>query len=107
MPFPGAGPRHSSFLFFDAGKIWNPDTRFGVAGPLESKMFGSTGTGFEWGTPIGPVRLSVGYKLNPSDLDLRDPQAVLDAIVRGEPVSSVPADGIRRWHLHLVVGHAF
>ena len=106
MPFPGAGPRHSSFVFFDAGKIWNPDSRFGGAVQPESKLFASTGTGFEWGTPIGPLRVSVGYKLNPSELDLRDPQAVLDAIVRRDPVSSVPVAGIRRWHLHLVVGHS-
>lgn len=106
LPFPGAGPRHSTFVFLDAGKIWNADSRFGAGGP-ESRLFASAGTGLEVGTPVGPVRLSVGYKLNPSAFDLRDPQAVLDAIVRGDPVTSVPAGGVRRWHLHLVVGRAF
>ena len=29
---------------------------------------------------MGPIRVSVGYKLNPSPLDLRDPGEVLDLL---------------------------
>ena len=107
LPLPGAGPRHSTHLFLDAGKVWNHDVRFRTAVGPESKLFLSAGTGLEVGTPVGPVRLTVGYKLNPSAFDVRDSQAVLDAIVRGDPISSVPVRNLLRWHLHLVVGHVF
>jgi hypothetical protein len=49
----------------------------------------------------------VGYKLNPSALDLRDPQAVLEALLDGRPLSEVPAEARRRWHLHFSIGATF
>ena len=107
LPLPGVGPKHSTHVFLDAGKVWNPDTRFGSGPTLESRVFVSTGAGLEVGTLVGAVRLSVGYKLNPSPFDLRDPGAVLEALVRGDPVSSIPTRGIKRWHLHLILGQAF
>jgi outer membrane protein assembly factor BamA len=91
----------------DAGRVWTPDARFRSGLFNEEGMRFSTGTGVEVGTPVGPVRLTVGYKLNPSLLDERDPQAVLVALEAGSPVGDVPVDAIRRWHVHLAIGHAF
>jgi hypothetical protein len=51
--------------------------------------------------------MSLAYKLNPSDLDLRDAGEVLDAAVAGAPLSSVPTSWWRRLHLHLSIGLAF
>jgi hypothetical protein len=66
----------------------------------------STGAGFSYLTPVGAIRLSLGVKLNPSELDLRTADDVLQALVEGRPVSSVPENDWRRLHLHLSFGVA-
>jgi hypothetical protein len=53
------------------------------------------------------VRFSAGWKLNPSPLDLRDPDAVFQALSLGLPVSSVPTSWKHRLHLHVSLGHGF
>ncbi len=112
LPFPFLGPRHATHLFLDAGRIWNPDDRFRdlelPPDPLaQEKFFYGTGLGVSFGTLVGPIRLDLGYKLNPSPLDVRDPGDVARALVTGRPVLSVPADQGMRWHLHLSVGRGF
>lgn len=63
MPFPGTGVDRSLrwFTFLDAGQVWNP-------GDGESVRLGdlrySTGLGLSWISPIGPLKLSLGYPLN-------------------------------------------
>ena len=41
---------------------------------------------------MGAVQVAVGYKLNPSALDLRDPDEVLQALQEGRPISTVPTE---------------
>jgi len=52
-------------VFLDGGQIWETfaqlDTR-----PLQYGM----GGGFRYQSPIGPVRVDIGYKINPTDQDL-------------------------------------
>jgi outer membrane protein insertion porin family len=112
MPFPFLGPRHGTHLFLDAGRIWTPDNRFydssAPRDPLgQEKPFFGTGFGVEFGTIVGPLRIDLGYKLNPSPLDLRDPDPVAKAIVAGRPISSVPTSSLNRWHLHIAIGRTY
>lgn len=51
--------------FLDGGQVWH---RLGGVGNRMLRY--STGGGFRYDSPIGPVRLDVGYKLNPSEKDL-------------------------------------
>jgi outer membrane protein insertion porin family len=112
LPFPGLGPTHGTHLFVDAGRVWNPDERFFdptlPRDPLgQQEVFFGTGFGVEFGTLVGPLRIDLGYKLNPSPLDLRSPDAVAQALVAGDPIASVPTDGLRRWHLHFAIGRVY
>lgn len=52
-------------VFFDGGQIWDSNVDRGIR-PIQ---FG-TGGGLRYQSPIGPVRLDVGYKINPTQQDL-------------------------------------
>jgi outer membrane protein insertion porin family len=109
FPLPGLGDKWESFTFLDGARIWTPDSRFRLeAGDLEQdRFFLGTGAGVGYETVVGAIQVAVGYKLNPSALDLRDPRDVLQALLDGRPLSGVPADSRRRWHLHFSIGATF
>lgn len=112
LPFPLLGPSHGTHLFLDAGRIWTSDDRFLDPSlprdPLDQeRLFLGAGAGVEFGTIVGPLRIDVGYKLNPSALDLRDADAVAKALVAGESILSVPTESLARWHLHLAIGRVY
>jgi outer membrane protein insertion porin family len=88
--------------------VWTPDERFTqpVSVPVETGARFSTGAGISYLTPVGAVRLSLAYKLNPSTLDLRDANEVLTALLQNQPVESVEPAWSRRLHLHLSLGLA-
>jgi outer membrane protein assembly factor BamA len=98
-----------SFVFLDGGRVWTPDSRFALgAGAIDQEdFFASTGVGVGYETVVGAVELALGYKLNPSELDQRSPQAVFDALREGRDLSTVPTEGRRRWHLHFSIGATF
>jgi len=110
VPFPFLGWPHGFHVFLDAGRVWTPDGRFlPTADPLVPDQLGKkvrlgTGFGVSFSTPVGPVQLDLGYKLNPSLLDTRSPSAVAAALEAGESVASVKEDPLRRWHLHFSIG---
>jgi hypothetical protein len=56
---------------------------------------------------VGAIQVAVGYKLNPSPLDLRSPEDVFEALHAGRPLSSVPTEPRRRLHLHFSIGSSF
>jgi len=68
-------------VFLDSGSIWlekavNPeDERF--------KLRSAAGAGLRWTSPIGPLSLDYGYKLNPAEGD------------------------VDRSRIHFSIGHAF
>jgi outer membrane protein insertion porin family len=64
-------------LFADAGNVWNDAANIG----LEDMRVGA-GPGLRFGTPVGPLRLDLGYKINRN---------------RGEET----------WRLHFTLGNAF
>lgn len=85
------GPQWGSSLFLDAG-IVSPatdpelDGAFGVSPATEAfediladegGLRYSAGAGIQYLTPVGFIGVAVGLKLNPSYLDLRDPETLL------------------------------
>jgi len=107
LPMPLLGSPHGIHAFVDAGRVWNPDRRFPTGGPDETRIFMSTGGGIEFSSPVGPIRLTLGYKLNPSALDLRDAGEVLAALLANESILDVDTKPLRRFHLHLTLGRTF
>ena len=71
--------------FADAGNVWPSDWHFDL-GDLRYAI----GPGLRYQTPVGPIRVDVGYQLNP----------IPDLIVNGAPQP-------RRWRLHFSIGQAF
>jgi len=100
--------RHHTFLFLDAGRVWTPGDRFAPGDPeLAEEPWGlGTGGGLHFSTPVGPLRLAVGYKLNPTRIDLLSPDDVARALASGGDLSGLETSAFRRWHLHLSIGRS-
>jgi outer membrane protein insertion porin family len=109
LPFPGFDAKWQTFIFLDGARVWTPDDRFSLdAGELDQdRYFLGTGVGIGYETVVGAVQVALGYKLNPSALDQRDPDEVLQALQEGRPLSSVPTDSRRRLQLHFSIGATF
>jgi outer membrane protein insertion porin family/translocation and assembly module TamA len=84
LRFPIAG-KFGGVIFLDGGNVWTNPWDFN----LEDMRY-DAGPGLRYNTPIGPVRLDVGYQLNPIE----------GLLVNGEPQS-------RRFRIHFSIGHAF
>ncbi|HEY7504001.1 MAG TPA: BamA/TamA family outer membrane protein [Gemmatimonadales bacterium] len=108
FPTPGMTPAWRTQVFLDAGRVWTPDERFSQTAllPENSELRWSAGVGLSYQTPVGAIGLSLGYKLNPSPLDLRSADKVLDAFEAGQPIESVETDALSRLHLHFSFGVA-
>ena len=106
---PLLGEAFQPFLFWDGGRIWTPDSRFALdAGAIgEDKFYHSVGAGIGYQTLVGAIQVAVGYKLNPSPLDLRSPQDVATALQNGAPIEAAPTSSSRRFHLHFSIGATF
>ena len=72
-------------LFVDAGNVWS-DPWIVKAHDLRYDV----GPGLRYTTPIGPLRIDLGYQLNP----------IPGLLVNGKPES-------RRWRVHFSIGQAF
>jgi outer membrane protein assembly factor BamA len=108
FPLPGLPQAVAGFVFTDGARVWTPDARYDLPDPFEeSSWFYSTGLGIGVETPVGPIRASLGYKLNPSALDLRDPGDVLALLIGGRPIEEAPTRRSRRFQLHLTVGPVY
>ncbi len=68
LPFPGTGVDRSLrwFTFVDAGQVWNPQDGENVK---FSDLRYSTGLGISWISPVGPLKLSLGYPMNAKTFD--------------------------------------
>lgn len=133
LPFPFLGESFGTFAFLDAGRVWTDNRRFDFEDEAfadafegldadEERLFYAAGGGIEFKTPVGPLRLAAGFKLNPNYFDLRDPGAVAEALaplLDGEPASpetlgqvrdalhAIDAKPLKRLHLHLSIGQTF
>ena len=106
---PGA---HHALLFADGGRVWTPDSDFHGPGGLpvlgdDDRPRVGVGGGLSFDSPVGPIRLMIAYKVNPSALDIRDPKAVGQALLAESPILDVPTDQRRRWRFHLAIGQVF
>jgi outer membrane protein insertion porin family len=108
-PVPGLSDKWDAFVFLDGGRVWTPDDRFSLdAGELDQdKYYFGTGLGLAYETVVGAVQVALGYKLNPSPLDLRDPGDVLAALSEGRPIDDLPTSWWRRLQLHFSIGATF
>lgn len=118
-----------AFAFLDAGRVWTPDAPLrlprtnplfdGSYGNVERVFFG-TGAGLSLASPVGAIQVALGYKLNPSFFDVRnpddlarafgevlaaDPDAPLQALL--DAAEATPARFWRRLRLHLSIGQTF
>jgi len=109
MPLPGFGDQWQTFAFLDGARIWTSDERFDPnAGELgEDRFFMGTGVGIGYETLVGAVQVALGYKLNPSALDVRDPDDVLQALRTGVPIATKDTHALRRFQLHFSIGATF
>lgn len=76
--------------FLDGGQVWRNFSDIGTT-PIQ---FG-VGGGLRYQSPIGPIRIDLAYKLNPTDEDLQ--------IYQGQDFGSA----WDRWGLHFSIGQAF
>lgn len=76
--------------FLDGGQVWR-----NIQSLDERVVQYGAGGGFRYQSPIGPVRIDIAYKLNPSNVDLN--------IYEGQDYGS-PADRIG---IHFSIGQAF
>ncbi|MEX0720175.1 MAG: BamA/TamA family outer membrane protein [Balneolaceae bacterium] len=75
--------------FLDGGQVWRK-----IDSITNNIQYG-VGGGIRYQSPIGPIRIDVAYKLNPTDEDLR--------IYQGQDYGSA----WNRWGLHFSIGQAF
>ena len=72
-------------LFLDGGNVWTNPWDFNLR-----DMRYDIGTGIRYNTPVGPVRLDLGWQLNP----------IPGLLVNGEPQT-------RAMRVHFSIGQAF
>lgn len=92
LPLP-LGPQWGANVFLDGGGVWRPidvptnqllratgnvtDASLADILDAEGGIRVGTGAGLNYVSPVGFISISLGVKLNPSALDLREPGAVL------------------------------
>ena len=72
-------------IFLDAGNVWEDEWRL----RLDDLRY-TAGPGLRYNTPVGPIRIDLGYQLNP----------IPGLLVDGKPQG-------RQWRLHFSIGQAF
>ncbi|TNE72123.1 hypothetical protein EP331_07905 [bacterium] len=102
FPFRGMGLA----VFLDGGQIWRSVSDIDIMNNLIPNVEVLPGTafgGFQYGvgggisydTPLGPIRLDIAYKINPTEADL------------GMYQGTNYYGAIRRWGIHLSIGNPF
>jgi outer membrane protein assembly factor BamA len=106
LPMPVLGPKFASHIFLDGGRVWTGDSRFQTGGDPydQERLFYATGAGVDLLTPVGAIRLSVGYKLNPSVIDLVDSADLLRAVDEEIPIDQFERHNSRRWQFNFAIG---
>ena len=108
FPAPLPGGEWSAHTFLDAARVWTSDERFtDTSDPFGvEKPFFATGIGLDYQTPFGALRVTLGYKLNPSKLDLADAEDALRSLLETQSLDGVPLHQSRRLRLHIGFGGA-
>lgn len=106
-PFPFLPSPWGAHLFVDGGKVWAPGGAYVGEDDFDQERFSwAAGTGIHSDTPVGPVRLSFAYMLNPTALDVLKPQEFLDALAAGT-LDQAHTAWNRRLRIHLSIGTGF
>jgi outer membrane protein insertion porin family len=71
FPIPGVGLDKSfrASVFLDTGYVWGEDADGKEQKLSLSDLRYSTGLGFSWSSPMGPLKFSLGFPLNAKDGD--------------------------------------
>lgn len=116
LPFPGLGSEWRTAVFVDAAVLGTNDFSLVPAPPSESldrfptatnELRVGAGVGVRYETPFGFLRFDIAVPLNPDVLDVRDPQAISDAIRNDQPPTSVSPTFSRQFRLHIGIGRTF
>lgn len=101
LPFPGLGRSWQTAAFLDAGYVYNDDFF-----DLADLRYG-TGLGVRYQTPIGYIRLDVGFKLNPALRDLVSFEQLY--LYENGFITEEALDKrfLNRFRLHLSIGQVF
>lgn len=83
-------PNFGMAFFLDGGQVWE-----NIQAMDERPLQFGVGGGIRYQSPIGPVRVDIGYKINPTDEDLN--------IYQGEDFGS----SLSRIGIHFSIGQAF
>jgi outer membrane protein assembly complex protein YaeT len=78
----------SGVIFMDGGNVWTDSWSI----RLDDLRY-AIGSGLRYQTPVGPIRVDVGYQLNP-----------IEGLVTGGAGSP---ENPRRWRIHFSIGQAF
>ena len=146
LPFPGLGSQWGTNVFLDAGRVVSPssvpstllrstgnpaDASLADVLDREPALRAGAGVGIQFLSPVGFVSFALGYKLNPSALDLRSAADVYcgpDFMGNDEPsvetctggyigarnadtsfnIAEIPEGGFfQRTELHFTIGQTF
>jgi outer membrane protein insertion porin family len=109
FPMPMLSEAFQPYLFYDGGRIWTTDDRFALSTAVidEDDWYHAVGVGIGYQTVVGAIQVAVGYKLNPSPLDLRSAEDVRSALTNGTSIEAEPTSSSRRFHLHFSIGATF
>lgn len=116
MRLPWAGSRVGGALFYDAGNVFTRANRitFRTAPREEDVARGelnylshTIGFSFRYGTPIGPVRLDLGYLLNPATFEFCADSASASSGSRCPPGQELRRARLPRFQFFFNIGSIF
>lgn len=98
-PLPGLPPAWGFNAFVDGGQL-------SATGQLSGDAFRfSAGGGLRYETPVGFLKVDVGYMLNPDPIDIQDPVKRL-LYLEGYSATAPPAEQSRRFRVHVSIGQS-
>jgi outer membrane protein insertion porin family/translocation and assembly module TamA len=89
-------------VFLDGGRVSLDSYDF----PVTRLRYG-TGFGVRYKSPVGPLRVDIGFPIQEPRLDRSQARALPDPITGLTPITSKPVDGDQRWQIHVSLGAAF
>lgn len=108
LRFPLTWPTNdfSGAIFLDGGQVGEGFSGGAEGAALLSRLRFGTGAGVRYETPVGAIRLDVGYKINPAPTDLVDADDWY-AWEAGELDERPRGNVWDRFNIHLSIGQAF
>jgi outer membrane protein insertion porin family len=106
LPFPLLPAQHRTYTFLDAGRVWSPGNALQPGDPelAVAPWLYAVGGGMQFSTFAGPIRVGLGYKLNPTRIDLLSPDEVARALAAGQDLGDIEREQGRRWHFMISIG---